>query len=49
MGLTTSLELKKEDKFRSKKDLSIMIYYFPTFFSDVRRVCCMGLEKEEKK
>ncbi|VHE40429.1 ferrichrome ABC transporter substrate-binding protein [Streptococcus pyogenes] len=32
MGLTTSLELKKEDKFRSKKDLSIMIYYFPTFF-----------------
>lgn len=32
MGLTTSLELKKEGKFRSKKDLSIMIYYFPTFF-----------------
>ncbi|HEQ4580624.1 TPA: heme-binding protein [Streptococcus pyogenes] len=32
MGLTTSLELKKEDKFRSKKDLSIMIYYFSTFF-----------------
>ncbi|HEQ0374156.1 TPA: heme ABC transporter substrate-binding protein IsdE [Streptococcus pyogenes] len=32
MGLTTSLELKKEDKFRSKKDLSIMIYCFPTFF-----------------
>ncbi|VGQ23509.1 ferrichrome ABC transporter substrate-binding protein [Streptococcus pyogenes] len=32
MGLTTSLELKKEDKFRSKKDLSTMIYYFPTFF-----------------
>ncbi|ACI61680.1 Ferrichrome-binding periplasmic protein precursor [Streptococcus pyogenes NZ131] len=49
MGLTTSLELKKEDKFRSKKDLSIMIYYFPTFFLMLGGFAVWVWKKREKK